>query len=197
MYFPILKLCTGQETGYLCTRMAEFVKELAMKLNISNFSNQYKVRLIEDTDVPQVYMLCRRNPLYYQYCPPFVTEDSIRKDMAALPPGKTADDKYYAGYFDGQRLIAVMDIIMGFPDADTSLIGFFMTDASIQNKGVGSRIVTDLCTYLSQLGISCIRLGWVKGNPKAEHFWHKNGFIETGISSKTNDYTIIVAQRGI
>ena len=79
-------------------------------------------------------MLCRQNDLYYQYCPPFVTEDSIRKDMAALPPGKTANDKYYVGYFDEHRLVAVMGFIMGYPDKGTSFIGFFMTDASIQNR---------------------------------------------------------------
>lgn len=166
-----------------------------MLLDINAFSSQYDVRLLKDTDIPLVYRFCRRNPLYYQYCPPFVTEDSIRHDMTALPPGKTKDDKYYMGYFDRHKLVAIMDFIMKYPDNNTSYIGFFMTNASIQNKGVGSSIIAELCAYLPAIGISCIRLGWVEGNPQAAHFWHKNGFAETGITRETDDYTIIAAQR--
>ena len=54
-----------------------------MNFQIENLSKQYTVRKLTDTDVAAVYALCKENPLYYQYCPPFVTEDSIRADMAA------------------------------------------------------------------------------------------------------------------
>ncbi|MCI8847954.1 MAG: GNAT family N-acetyltransferase, partial [Oscillibacter sp.] len=30
-----------------------------------------------------------------------------------------------------------------------------------------------------------------------EHFWHKNGFRETGVTYDTENYTVIVAQRGL
>lgn len=166
-----------------------------MRLDTRAFSQQYEVRFLKDADVPQVYALCRQNALYYQYCPPFVTADSIRKDMLALPSTKTADDKYYVGYFDGNGLVAVLDLIMEFPDEDTAWIGFFMTDVSIQSKGVGSAIISDLCTYLSGTGISCVRLGWVRGNPQAAHFWHKNRFAETGAVHENGAYAVAVAQR--
>lgn len=166
-----------------------------MTLDIRAFSKQYEVRFIKDADVPQVYALCRQNALYYHYCPPFVTADSIRKDMAALPQKKASGDKYYVGYFDGHRLLAVMDLIMEFPDKDTAWLGFFMTDVAVQNKGVGSAIISDLCTYLSGTGISCVRLGWVRGNPQAEHFWRKNGFAETGAVHENGAYAVVVAQR--
>ena len=39
--------------------------------------------------------------------------------------------------------------------------------------------------------------GWVKGNPQAEYFWKKNGFIETGAENTTKDYTVTIAQRKI
>lgn len=168
-----------------------------MTLDIKSLSRQYEIRLIQDTDVPVVYELCRRNTLYYQYCPPFVTEDSIRRDMTALPPKKEKTDKYYVGCFDKRRLIGVIDLIMGYPDNQTAFIGFFMTDIAIQGKGVGSAIIADLCASLSEIGILYVRLGWVKGNPQAEHFWHKNGFTETGITYETNGYTVTVAQRAI
>ena len=45
------------------------------------------------------------------------------------------------------------------------------------------------------IGMKEIRLGWVDGNPQAEHFWHKNGFKETGATNVTEAYTVIVARR--
>ena len=94
-----------------------------------------------------------------------------------------------------QELSAVMDFIMAYPDEKTAFIGFFMTSASIQNTGIGSNIIDDLCRYLADIGLLSVRLGWVKGNPQAEHFWHKNNFKETGITYDTDNYTVVVAQR--
>lgn len=166
-------------------------------MDIQNFSAQFSVRILTDSDVSQVYELCKNNPIYYQHCPPFVSEKSIRKDMAALPPHKTMEDKFYVGYFDQNKLIAVLDLIREFPDKDTVFIGFFMVDIGVQHKGVGTKIIDDLCLYLQQQGYSHIRLSWVKSNPQAEHFWHKNGFTETGVTSQTENYTMIFAQRDI
>ena len=40
------------------------------------------------------------------------TAQSIVDDMNALPPRTTYDDKYYIGYFEGEKLVAVMDLIL-------------------------------------------------------------------------------------
>ena len=87
-----------------------------------------KYRKLTEEDIPSIYNLCCNNELYYQFCPPFVTEESIKADMEGLPPGKTFDDKYYVGYFENNKLITVMDLIYGYPDEDIAYIGFFMTD---------------------------------------------------------------------
>ncbi len=57
-------------------------------MDISLFSNEYTVRCMEKADAADIYLLCSKNGLYYQYCPPFVTEQSILDDMKALPPNK-------------------------------------------------------------------------------------------------------------
>lgn len=171
------------------------LKEGGKKMDVSSFSSHYHVRCLNKADITDIYSLCSKNNLYYQYCPPFVTEDSILKDMAALPPNKEMSDKYYVGYYKGNELIAVMDFIMAYPDEKTAFIGFFMTAVSIQNAGIGSRIMDELCCYLKESGLSYVRLGWVSGNPQAEHFWHKNHFAETGITYQTDGYTVVVARR--
>ena len=166
-------------------------------MDISLLSDRYLVLRMAKDDITEIYALCRNNTLYYHYCPPFVTQGSIESDMRALPPNKGYSDKYYLGFYEGDKLIAVMDLILSYPDNDMAFIGFFMTDTSVQNAGIGSGIIDTLCSCLKNLGFSGVRLGWVKGNPQAEHFWKKNLFIETGDTYDTDDYTVVVAQRTI
>lgn len=166
-------------------------------MDVFLFSKRYFVRKLETADVAVIYALCRENPLYYRYCPPFVTEESIIEDMKALPPRKELSDKFYVGCFDGEKLIAVMDFIRDYPAWGIGFIGFFMTDVSVQRAGTGSGIIRELCGYMREIGFREIRLGWVKGNPQAEHFWHKNGFTETGRTYDTEQYKVIVARRAL
>ena len=164
-------------------------------MDVSLLSDQYLVRILNESDVAEIYELCRKNLLYYQYCPPFVTEENLISDMNALSPNNEMWDKYYIGYYDGERLIAVLDIIMNYPKEATAFIGLFMTDVAIQNKGIGSGIIEELCIRLAQIGVSKIRLGWVKDNPQSKRFWHKNKFEETGEIHDTGKFKVILAER--
>ncbi len=168
-----------------------------MQFTIENLSEKYTVKRLGKNDISTVYNLCRQNTLYYEYCPPFVTAESIEADMTALPPGKTVEDKLYVGYYDADKLIAVMDLIIGYPEADTVYVGFFMTDVSVQGKCIGSSIISELSRFVSDSGFYKIQLGWVKGNPQPEHFWHKNGFCETGKTYDMDDFTVVEARRDL
>lgn len=84
-------------SGYKIIKSQSELTEVT-QMDISLFSNDYIVRRLEKADVPDIYLLCSKNSLYYQYCPPFVTEQSIMDDMKALPPNKEMYDKYYIGY---------------------------------------------------------------------------------------------------
>ncbi len=166
-----------------------------MVMNIQTLSDQYELRLLNEQDIGELLQLCLENPQYYHYCPPSPDKQSLYADMHALPPHKTADDKYYAGYYDHGELIAVLDMITAYPDNDTAFIGFFMMKKNRQGSGTGSAIIQELCANLYRQGFMHVRLGWVQGNPQAENFWHKNGFRETGVIAKTERYDIVIAQK--
>lgn len=164
-------------------------------MNIQSFSKKFAVRVLDKKDVSRILFLCQGNELYYEYCPPFATRESIIEDLNALPPEKTPEDKFYIGFFNGKKLIAVMDFIRDYPEKEKAFIGFFMTDKSVQNQGTGSLIISELCEYLSSVGFFAVRLAWVKGNPQAEHFWLKNGFSKIGESHDTNGHEVVLAER--
>lgn len=164
-------------------------------MRIENFSDIYNVCRLSGENADEIYKLCLGNPLFYQHCPPAVTVDSIKDDLAKLPPGKTLSDKYYVGFYENEQLTAVMDIIDGYPDSRTAFIGFFMMEKSEQNKGTGSRIISDLCACLKAEGYQSVRLVWAKGNPQAEHFWTKNYFVRLKETISTAGNQVILAER--
>ena len=149
-------------------------------MDLQQLSASYAVRRLAEADIPAVLALQSANPQFYRYHPPLPSEASIREDLSALPPEKTAADKYYAGFFSGEQLIAVLDLILGYPDAQTAFLGFFMTAAAVQKKGVGSAIVANIRTCCKRLGFTRLRLAIDEGNPQSEAFWTKTGFRKTG-----------------
>ena len=168
---------------------------MEMIVKIEQLSKRYTVKQLVDADVAAVYALCKENPLYYQYCPPFVTEDSIRADMAALPPHKTPEDKYYLGFFEDEILVAVMDLISGFPNEETAFVGFFMMNKQFQGKGIGTGLMAEVYEYLKKVGFQFVRLCFAKGNTQSEHFWLKNGFVPTGVEAQNDGYVAVVLQK--
>lgn len=54
-----------------------------------------------------------------------VTLESLQQDLEKVPPGKEKKDKYYAGFWQAGKLIAVLDVIKDFPKTNHSLDWFF------------------------------------------------------------------------
>lgn len=166
-------------------------------MEVQKLSKKYMVRKLNHSDIALIHEVMQGNPLYFQYCPPMATAQSIEDDMKALPPRTTYDDKYYIGYFEEERLVAVMDLILNFPNNETAFIGFFMMNLAYQQKGIGTEIFHDCCCVLAEENYNYIRLGVAMGNPQSEAFWTKNGFSRTGVEDVQERYTVVVMERQI
>ncbi len=137
---------SAHKMGKRCSRSRHTGVKMNV-LNVSEMSKTYRVKKLTVADVDEIFALCEKNPLDYQYYPPFVTKIGIEEDMRALPL-KSERDKYYVGFFDDSGLIAIADVIAAYPNAQTAFIGFFMTAARVQNKGVGSCHETNCANFL-------------------------------------------------
>lgn len=168
------------------------------RLDPATFSEKYAVRELTPADVPAVLRLMQGNPLYFQYCggDPVPSEQSILRDMSIVPGKKTLEEKYYVGFYRGEMLAAIMDLIDGYPEDDIAFVGFFMMDISLQGTGEGTRIISRLCTELKNLGFHHVRLGIDKGNPQSTHFWRKNGF-QVIREVPQGDGIILLAERSL
>ncbi|MBR4434734.1 MAG: GNAT family N-acetyltransferase [Clostridia bacterium] len=145
-------------------------------MDLSLLSKHYAVRKLNNSDADAVLRLCMENTQFYEYCEARPTKEQVLNDMSITPPGISVQDKYYIGFFQDDDLIAVMDLIDGYPKPDVAFIGFFMMKKALQGRRIGSSVIKECAAYLKTVGISAIRLGSDKANPQSTNFWKKNGF---------------------
>ena len=163
-------------------------------IDITRLSSHYEIRTLTDFDVDAILDLRQHNTLFYEYTEAQPTREEIRKDMSITPPGTALSDKYFIGFFEGQELVAVMDLIDGYPKPENAYIGFFMMNQEYQGKQIGSAIIGETTDYLRKIGKTAIRLAIDKGNPQSAHFWKKKGF-KVIVEVDVNGWTKLVAEK--
>lgn len=164
-------------------------------MDITELSETYEVRKLKEADIDMIYELSVENPMFYEYCPPYVTKESILNDMKALPPKKSFEDKYYIGFFREGELLAVMDLILRYPNKETAFIGLFMMRKESQGKGIGSAIIGECLNFLKVQGFCSVQLCFAKGNPQSEAFWKKNGFTKRNMEFVMEGYISVAMER--
>lgn len=145
-------------------------------IDIAGLSRRYAVRRLGDSDADAMLAFCRQNAQYYRYCGSQPSRALMLNDLHMTPPGKDESSKFYVGFYDGGTLVAIMDLIEGYPDDEGCYIGFFMMNIDRQGRGTGSAIVGEVCEYLRGAGFGTVRLAIDRDNPQSNHFWKKNGF---------------------
>lgn len=166
-----------------------------LRLPLQKLAGRYAVRELTRADVPEMLRVARSNPLFYQYMRPDPTEENLAADLVALPPRRTLADKHFFGWFDGTRLVVMMDLISRHPQPEMAFIGWFIVDAAEQGHGLGRQLISDVLAMLKTEGVSEVRLGRIAGNPQSEHFWQVCGFSDNGLGYDTEDYHVTVMSR--
>jgi len=158
----------------------------------------YKAKRLDDSSLPQMYALCSRHEKYYkEYLKQPPSAEGVREILTALPPGKRYEDKLVIGWFDGEKLVAILDLIVDFPAKKAAFIGLFMVEHSICRRGVGSKFMGTLLTMLSDIGYNECRLGVIENNAEALFFWQSLGFNFTGKKHVQENYAVLVYSKAI
>ncbi len=98
-----------------------------------------------------------------------------------LPDGKTYDDKFVFGIYLGDEMIGCADLIRGYPNPTTALLGLLLVSEACQRRGVGKRAY-ELIEQFIQTWNVCdrVRIGVVRTNEQVILFWSNVGFELTG-----------------
>lgn len=165
-----------------------------VRLPLGLLAGPYTVRELTHADIPEMLRVAEGNPLYYRHMGILPDEINLASTLTALPPRTTLADKHFFGWFEGERLVALMDLIWHYPKADMAFIGWFMVDAACQRRCLGRGMVEDVLEMLRDAGVREVRLGRVEGNPQSERFWQVCGFCDNDLSYNTDGYRVIVMQ---
>lgn len=170
--------------------------ENTSKIDIKAFSSEYDVRRITEEDITGVYNLCRENRHFYRYLGRVATKESLTEVISNVS-AESDSGKYFVGFYDNGALIAIADIIVGYPEGDSAFIGWYVVDGNMQRKGIGSQIFADIRANLKSIGTNRISLGCVKENETAVNFWKGLGFTALDDEKQVGRHTVVTYERDI
>ena len=165
--------------------------------NLESLSSEYDVRRLTESDITDIYNLCKWNTRYYNR----IKEQPSRRNLTSvISDPKEGDEKagkLVAGFYEGDKLVAFMDLVLGYPEEGDAFIGWLMVDIDEQGKGVGSQIVADVRATLKAQGYKRISLGCYEENEPAIEFWKSQGFSMTGETMEQNGRQTLIMERSI
>jgi len=173
----------------------------ALGLDIQSLGTSYDVRNITAADIADVVSLARSNRRYYRALgirPSRSRLTEIVSNVSAEANSHEGAEAHFVGFYDEEDdLVAVLDLICGYPEADDAYIGWFMVDADLQGQGVGSSIFADVRASMKAQGYDRLELKCPKVSDSAREFWESQGFSLTGSEEFNGDYDVVGMARDI
>lgn len=151
---------------------------MQMLERLQNALPEYSIQEITSKEYDDVYTLQKDNIHYSEYTKQEVTLESIIEEIQELPPHTKANQKKFIGFYQNQKLQAIMDYVDGYPNDEYYYIGLFMIDVHNQHQGIGTHIIQTF----KKLTHRKIQLGCLSNNREGFAFWTKMGFKEIRIS---------------
>jgi RimJ/RimL family protein N-acetyltransferase len=108
-------------------------------------------------------------------------EAEAQSTFTALPPGKSYQDKFVWGLYEGEAMIGCADVIRGYPVREKALIGLLLLAQPWQHRGLGRAFAALVERVIAAWPeVARLRTGVVASNEGALAFWRKLGYRETG-----------------
>ena len=166
-------------------------------LDIQSLGTGYDVRRLTEADITDVFLLMKGNRRYWRALGVRPSRSRLTEVVSQVPEGTGNEDKYLLGFYGGEGdLVAVLDLIMGYPDVNDAFIGWFMVDSDLQGRGIGSQIFADVRASLKAQGYNHLEVRCPKASEPGVAFWEAQGFAECG-ESHNGDYPILHLNRDI
>jgi RimJ/RimL family protein N-acetyltransferase len=71
-----------------------------------------------------------------------------KNTFEAIPPGKSYSDKLVLGFFLGNEIIGIADLIRGYPNAETAMLGLLLIRERYQRQGLGTQSYGKIETFI-------------------------------------------------
>lgn len=118
--------------------------------------------------------------------------NAARDLLEARPPTLSLDDKVVLGVFGDSQLVAVVDLLRGWPQAGTVHVGLLQVHALHQRRGVGRQVHDLALRWLEAWPEATqLRAAIVETNiEQAAPFWQALGYTPSGAAKPYFDGTL-------
>ena len=170
----------------------------APALDIQTLGSAYDVKRLTEADITDIFQLAKTNGRFYRSLGIRPSRSRLTEIISDVPDGAQPADKYFVGFYDDEEgLVAVLDLICGYPEPDDAFIGWFMVDAALQGQGIGSGIFADVRASMKAQGFDHLELKCPKASESAIRFWEEQGFAQTGNEEFNGEYDVVEMARDI
>ncbi|HET6988287.1 MAG TPA: GNAT family N-acetyltransferase [Kribbella sp.] len=142
------------------------------------------LRAIEPGDVDALQELIESDPGYTERITGYPPGPADAQSLLMMrPEGLPEDAKLVLGAFVADRLVAVVDLLRGYPNDHTAFIGLLEVHWNHQGRGLGRATYEEVQGYVesSWPEVRTLRLAIVDTNARiATGFWLRQGFTPTG-----------------
>ena len=129
---------------------------------------------------------------FCQLCSAFFTlvagearaDDTARQLLEGRPRNVDVTRKHVIGFERGGELIAIVDLLEGYPHEANWYVGLLLLSPDERGRGVGRAVWTAIEAWIRGAGGSHARLIVQEQNPDAARFWRTVGFIANGTTEQ-------------
>ncbi len=140
-----------------------------------------------DGDLPRVLELCRRCAAFYELVEGQAADEETAREILGPPAGQVAQGmKHVWGLEDSGRLIAIVELLAGYPAAGEWYVGLLLISPERRGQGLGARLFRAVRSWMAAEGAAMARIVVQQQNPGAFRFWQRQGFaVEREVVSRT------------
>ena len=149
----------------------------------------WELRPVTDAGVDAVLALLQSDPAYFDLERRQPTSQSLRDDIALLPPRCVPEQKRYLALWKDGAPQAVLDLVEGYPRERTLYVGFFFLSPALRRQGTGREIMDAVLQSAGDAGMDSARLACLLNNAAGHAFWRSLGFGDLRRSETIGDHS--------
>ena len=137
---------------------------------------EWQIRPVAGDDSDAVLAMLERCSDFFDLCGAPITAESLRQDIAEIPPRCIPEQKRYVALWKDDTPWMALDLVEGYPRPGTLFVGLFVMDPALRRQGVGRTVMTALLKAAKGAGFDRVRLACRPDNPGGHAFWEAVGF---------------------
>ena len=149
----------------------------------------WELRPVTGASVDAVLALLQSDPAYFDLERRQPTSQSLRDDIALLPPRCVPEQKRYLALWKDGAPQAVLDLVEGYPRERTLYVGFFFLSPALRRQGTGREIMDAVLQSAGDAGMDSARLACLLNNSAGHAFWRSLGFGDLRRSETIGDHS--------